>query len=232
MFFFHAIGGNTLNYRVFVEHADNFNCYGVQSDGVDGHNIKINTVEAMAENYVRQILKIDPDGPYYLVGGSLGGLLAYEVARLLLNRRKKVMPVIMFDTAVPQRKRSKVDQKNRQEAKSFRTFGVDQMRRRILGGFNHIYKAFRIPTPITIRVPLLEYYNFLALKKYRPKDFDGDVYMIRIPIKEKGIYSRKDLGWGDYVLGKIDVDFIDAPHHEFIESKDVAKVFGDYLKKL
>lgn len=230
MFFFHAIGGNTLNYRLFVDKADDFNCYGVQSDGVDGHNVRISSLEIMAENYVRQIIEIQPEGPYYLVGGSLGGLLAYEVARLLRNRRKEVKPIIMFDTAVPQRKRSKIDQINRKEKKSFRTFGFDQMRRRILGLINIFYRLFRIPLPIIFRVPLLEFYNFLALKRYRPKDFEGDLYMIRIPIKEKGIYSRKDLGWGDYIHGKIDVDYVDAPHDEFIESSVVADVFEKFLK--
>ncbi len=231
LFFFHAIGGNTLNYRIFLDQVMDYNCYGVQSDGVDGLNLQRNSVETMAESYVRQILKVDADGPYHLIGGSLGGLLAFEVARLLRNRRKEISSLIMFDTAVPQRKRSKIDQISRQEKNSFRTFGFDQIRRRILSIINFVYRQFNLPVPISLRVPLLEFYNFLALKRFRPKDYDGDIYMIRIPIKEKGIYARKDLGWGDYVHGKIEADYIDAPHEEFIESPEVAKVFGEYLKR-
>tara|TARA_Y100000768_G_scaffold372290_1_gene339825 strand:+ start:8654 stop:12388 length:3735 start_codon:yes stop_codon:yes gene_type:complete len=231
IFFFHAIGGNTLNYRIFAEELTDFEVYGVNSTGVDGYNLRSYSIEAMAENYLRQILEISKRGPYFLVGGSLGGLIAFEVARLMRMRGLEVASLIMFDTSVPQRKRSKVDAESRQEEKSFRTFGWDQLRRRFLALVNIIYRFFDKPMPMHLRVALLEFYNFLALKRYRPGSYLGEMYLIRIPKKEAGIYSKEFLGWEDYIKGEIQVDYVDAPHDHFIESRDVAKIFKDYLNR-
>jgi len=38
------------------------------------------TYEEMVENYVESIKRVQPDGPYNLVGYSLGGLLSYSIA--------------------------------------------------------------------------------------------------------------------------------------------------------
>lgn len=230
IFFFHAIGGNTLNYRIFAEKLDDFEAYGVNSNGVDGYNLRSHSIETMAENYFRQILEIANEGPYYLVGGSLGGLLAYEVARIMKLRGLDVASVIMFDTAVPQKKRSRVDAKNRQEQKSFRTFGWDQLRRRFLGAVNFYYRLIDKPMPMHLRIPLLEFYNFLALKRYRPKPYHGNMFLIRIPMKKAGIYSKEFMGWEDFIRGSISVDFVDAPHDHFIESTEVADVFKKHLQ--
>lgn len=231
VFFFHAIGGNTLNYRIFADDLTDFEVYGVNSTGVDGHNLRSYSIEAMAENYLRQILEISERGPYFLVGGSLGGLIAFEVARIMRMRGLEVASLIMFDTSVPERTRSNTETENRQEEKSFRTFGWDQLRRRFLVLINYLYRIFDKPMPMNLRVSLLEFYNFLALKRYRPRSYNGEMYLIRIPLKKAGIYSKEFLGWEKYIKGEIQVDYVDAPHDQFIESNEVAMVFKSYLKR-
>ena len=57
------------------------------------------------------------------------------------------------------------------------------------------------------------------------------MYLIRIPLKKAGIYSKEFLGWEKYIKGEIQVDYVDAPHDQFIESNEVAMVFKSYLKR-
>ncbi|MEQ8028365.1 SDR family NAD(P)-dependent oxidoreductase [Xanthomonas sp. WHRI 10200] len=52
----------------------------------------------MAEYYAEVIQAIDPVGPYYVMGASMGGVVAYEVARVLQHAGKHVKSVFMLET--------------------------------------------------------------------------------------------------------------------------------------
>jgi thioesterase domain-containing protein len=71
---------------------------GIQARGVDGQEPPHATVEAMAAHYLRAVKTRQPDGPYYLCGYSFGGLVAFEMARRLLESGDEVALVGLFDT--------------------------------------------------------------------------------------------------------------------------------------
>jgi thioesterase domain-containing protein len=52
----------------------------------------------MAADYLREIKKRQPNGPYYLCGYSSGGLVAFEIARRLSESGDEVGLVGLFDT--------------------------------------------------------------------------------------------------------------------------------------
>ncbi|MGB1129099.1 MAG: AMP-binding protein, partial [Haloferula sp.] len=58
-------------------------------------------VTEMAQSYLDEILKHQTSGPYHLLGYSFGGLLAYEVARLLRARGETIAFIGMVDTLNP-----------------------------------------------------------------------------------------------------------------------------------
>jgi hypothetical protein len=53
------------------------------------------TVESMADGALQTILRNEPVGPYSLVGYSLGGLVAVEVARRLVERGHASQPILI-----------------------------------------------------------------------------------------------------------------------------------------
>ena len=55
-------------------------------------------VRELATHYVKLIRKEQRHGPYFLGGYSYGGLLAYEMASLLTERKQRVELVAMIDT--------------------------------------------------------------------------------------------------------------------------------------
>jgi thioesterase domain-containing protein len=55
----------------------------------------------MVERYVAQILTVQPSGPYWLGGYSLGGTVAYAVAHSLRRAGHPVARVIILDTGAP-----------------------------------------------------------------------------------------------------------------------------------
>ena len=56
------------------------------------------TIEAMAADRLPLIMNAQPEGPYRLFGVCTGGIVAFEVARMLITAGKKVEMVIMLDT--------------------------------------------------------------------------------------------------------------------------------------
>jgi thioesterase domain-containing protein len=55
----------------------------------------------MAAHYLRSVESVQPGGPYFLGGHSLGGWVAYEMAQQLARRGRQVALVAIVDTPVP-----------------------------------------------------------------------------------------------------------------------------------
>ncbi|WP_459546294.1 thioesterase domain-containing protein [Nocardia sp. X0981] len=73
----------------------------LRAPGHDGAEPTLNTVEALAQRYLRDIRAAQPHGPYLLGGYSLGGLIAYEIACRLRAAGEEVGEVVLIDTYVP-----------------------------------------------------------------------------------------------------------------------------------
>ncbi|MGS0897367.1 amino acid adenylation domain-containing protein [Burkholderia stagnalis] len=57
-----------------------FQIYGLQSGGIAEGTSLAPSVEAMSSEYIHVIRTVQPHGPYRLIGWSMGGLVAFEVA--------------------------------------------------------------------------------------------------------------------------------------------------------
>ncbi|MGL5940629.1 MAG: non-ribosomal peptide synthetase [Waterburya sp.] len=56
---------------------------------------------ALATYYTEELLKIQPQGPYYLMGVSFGGVIAYEIAQKLVSLGHEVKFLGLVDTFCP-----------------------------------------------------------------------------------------------------------------------------------
>jgi aspartate racemase len=100
----HAVGGGVLFWRNIVNHLpDNQPFYAIQSQGVDGVRPALHRIEDMARLYVSEIRRIQPHGPYYLGGFSLGGEIAFEMAQQLKRQGEAVDLLVLLDTRNPAR---------------------------------------------------------------------------------------------------------------------------------
>ncbi|KAF2827710.1 ketoacyl-synt-domain-containing protein [Ophiobolus disseminans] len=58
-------------------------------------------VEGVATIYLNEIKRRQPDGPYLIGGWSAGGVMAYEVAKQLVNAGEKVESLVLIDAPCP-----------------------------------------------------------------------------------------------------------------------------------
>lgn len=95
-------GGNVLCFHHLARHlGSNQPFYGLQAQGLDGETKPIESIEEIACKYVEAILTVQPVGPYFLVGHSFGGRVAFEMAQQLQSQGQSVAQVAILDTYAP-----------------------------------------------------------------------------------------------------------------------------------
>lgn len=98
LFLIHPVGGQVYYYRELVQAlGSEQTVYGFQAQGLNGKRKPLNTVEAMAAQYIQVITSIQPEGPYLIGGASFGGMIAYEIAQQLQVDGKEISLLTMID---------------------------------------------------------------------------------------------------------------------------------------
>ncbi len=98
LFLVHGGGLHVLFYEALTRHMDKDRpIYALQAKGLDGREEPLARIEDMAVHYIREIKQVQPQGPYHLAGYSLGGLIAFEMARQLAADGELLGEVALFD---------------------------------------------------------------------------------------------------------------------------------------
>jgi amino acid adenylation domain-containing protein len=95
----HAKGGNVLEYYDLARHlgADQ-PFYGLQSLGLDSEHEAHTRIPDMATHYIKEMREIQPVGPYFIGGRSMGGTIAFEMACQLRETGEEVGLLALLDT--------------------------------------------------------------------------------------------------------------------------------------
>lgn len=98
LFCIHAIWGNVLFYQKLARYLEpDQPFYALQAQGLDGKKPPLTSIPEMASVYIQEIQAIQPQGPYYLGGFSLGAVVALEIAQQLHKQGQKVEFLAFFD---------------------------------------------------------------------------------------------------------------------------------------
>ncbi|WP_441287561.1 amino acid adenylation domain-containing protein [Sorangium sp. KYC3313] len=102
LFFVHPIGGNVLCYADLArELGRDRPFYGIQAFGLETPPRPLASVGEMAEAYCEELRRVQPEGPYLLGGWSMGGVVAFEMARVLERSGHRVAAVVLLDAYLP-----------------------------------------------------------------------------------------------------------------------------------
>lgn len=103
IFLVHGAEGNILLYRELANHlGPDQPVYGLQSQGLDGGEIEYTRIEEIATFYIDQIRSKQPEGPYFLGGYCMGGVVSFEMAQQLIKHGERVNLCALFETYNPQ----------------------------------------------------------------------------------------------------------------------------------
>ncbi|WP_425301841.1 amino acid adenylation domain-containing protein, partial [Nocardia wallacei] len=98
LFCIHPMYGLAWCYAGLVRFAGDRPILGLQSPVLSEDGELPESVRDMAARYVEEIRRIRPHGPYHLLGWSLGGVLAHEIATVLQADGERVELLAMLDS--------------------------------------------------------------------------------------------------------------------------------------
>ena len=99
LFLVHDGSGDVLSYIELVGLLSG-NCpvFGIRAMGLDFETGVLDSIESMASEYIKSIKKVYKKGAFRFAGWSVGGIIAYEMARQLSSSGESVEFVVMIDS--------------------------------------------------------------------------------------------------------------------------------------
>jgi aspartate racemase len=220
--------------------------YGLIALLKDGVNGPVNQVEAIAAHYVNEMIKVQPNGPYYLGGLSFGGIVAFEVAQQLAANGQETALLILFDAMLPSAyKPISLDQRLQFHTKKVIKNGVRHISDRIISRTT----AFVNTLNLRIRYQKVEKSNQVAShtteywgigeeidqaeRVYTPKPYRGQVVMFRALDEQENESASvdPDLGWKPYLKDGMAIYDVPGDHLGILKEPNVG-VLGNHLKHL
>jgi thioesterase domain-containing protein len=99
LFCAHPMIGMSWCYLALLPHVDaRYPLYGLQARGLRQPEPLPASMQEMARDYADQIRKVQPAGPYHLLGWSLGGNIAFAIAEELERRGEQIGLLVILDS--------------------------------------------------------------------------------------------------------------------------------------
>ena len=101
LFCAHPVVGLSWCYLALLPHVDpRYSLYGLQARGLRQPEPLPASMAEMARDYADQIRMTQPSGPYYLLGWSLGGNVAFAIAEELERRGEQIALLVIMDSTL------------------------------------------------------------------------------------------------------------------------------------
>jgi thioesterase domain-containing protein/acyl carrier protein/NRPS condensation-like uncharacterized protein len=261
LFLMHAAGGNVLFYKDLAARlgADQ-PCYGMQAVGMDGHQSAYDRIEDMAAHYIREIRGVQPTGPYFLGGSSMGGMIAYEVGLQLRESGEDVQLIAMLDTYAPGYLKplpgtSRMQLKflniydrvhhhleslwllERGRRFSYLSGKAVKVRNAVRRSYIHKKRSVArgvlksLGRPLPKALVVTQNRIISAVRSYHPLPYQGNVVLFRATKQTRGVYHEETLGWSKFVNGQLETHEIIGSHGSIIAEPRVRFV-ASILKDL
>jgi len=253
LFCVHAKNGNVLQYYKLAHYLGNDQpFYGIQAQGIDDGCSPRKSVEEMAAAYIKELQQLQPCGPYFLSGYSFGGLVAYEMARLLHAKGHRVAKLILLDTYNargdwfgPQQPRNQLSSYN---GRFSQLRGLEKLanvkvvlQEAVLVRLRRFRRvlAYYLRSSFTPKESqdwnAVQEWCEIAAEKYRPKSYSGQANLVRATKAAdeswlQPIETDSCLGWELLIKGGLEVQEINCHHFDLLLEPNV-KILALQLKE-
>jgi acyl transferase domain-containing protein/thioesterase domain-containing protein len=236
-------GGNAMNLRHLAVHLGGDQpFYGLQARGVDGRLPPHSSVESMAAEYIADMRRFQPEGPYFIGGYSGGGTAAFEMAHQLEAMGEEVAALVFLDSHSPRMPRrgrlERMQLHARQLVAQGPRYAFEKLQDRVM--LNEMFKLRRLIQrplaklfPDQFRTETMVYSWVDAFSRYDASPWDGRAHLFRVALDDSlewsGIKLENDLGWQPLV-GELVVVQVTGNHNSMCEEPYV-RVLADALRK-
>jgi amino acid adenylation domain-containing protein len=243
LFIAHGLGSHLLLFRGLAEElGDDQPVYGIQLAAPLTAQASDLTLEAMAARIVEEICALDPVGPYYLAGHSLGGLLIFEIATQLLRKGKEIGLLALLDCALRQAQREEYELPP--EAVSLRDLSR-LWSKRVAWFFERgfvitkwrqlLFKIWLLRRTYTEgsfhpRLFGMDAYIALFAERYRPQPISADGVLF--VAEDEGVPETVGQGWSRLLTGRLSVRKVPGSHQTIFNAPNVSVLARELAKRL
>jgi thioesterase domain-containing protein/acyl carrier protein len=240
-FLVHGMGGTVMELTLLGKLIDYEGpVYAIQARGLDRAEPPIDNVDEMAAYYLREILEIQPHGPYLVGGYSFGGMVALTMAQRLTEASEKVALLAFLECYAtpitwPLSVRLDVQARRAQHWLSwllkaplrdkiaFLRFHLRRLDRKAERRFGSPVRQWLSPEDLTVPADIQAVQDGIvdALAKYRLSFYPGKISFIQ-PTKTVHIFPRNPKSvWGRYAE-EIEIRPTPGDHRTQLEEPYVA----------
>ncbi len=233
LFLVHPVGGDVLAYAALARRLDPEQpVYGLRSRGLAAGVEPARTVEEMASDYLRAMREVQPAGPYRLGGWSMGGVVAFEMARRLEAAGERVERLVLVDAQVPALHGRVLPDDERELVRIFaQDMGLPPERldlpegggeadaRGYLGRVLEGARAAGVVPPDVDTARIEQLYavfsaNLAALYGYRPAAWAGAATLLRAAEHDPSV--SESAGWERLLEGGVEVRSVPGSHFTLV----------------
>jgi len=237
-----GLGGNVIKFHSLGFYlGEEQPIFGLLPRGLDTREPYISRLEDLATYYVEAIRAVQLAGPYRLAGYSFGGIVAFEVARQMVDSGESVDLLALLDTvewnygkrvleSLPVRERVEIYKEHAGAILS----GEDRLGdfRKLLGGkiarLSYHFRA-ALGRPIPKELTTIEEVNTIAASNYKPKPYQGKLTVFRSTKRPADAVDDEYLGWGELARGGVEVNHIPSTHFDILHEPAV-KILAEKLR--
>nr|WP_323073551.1 non-ribosomal peptide synthetase [Mycetohabitans endofungorum] len=225
LFCIHPVGGLSWHYRSLVNHLNTDQpVYGLQARGLNDLQPTAASIEAMASDYIKQIQRIQPSGPYHLLGWSFGGNVVHNMATQLEQQGEKIALLVLLD--------SYPDHTNHAQQN-------DEPNRDLYINYITLYGDNNFPEVeeyLWKKIQNVVKNNNKIIKNFSPSVYCGDMLFFRATIVEsEAVPLISSDVWQPYVLGNIETYDIHCKHSDMSHptpTAEIGQILSQKLDKL
>lgn len=204
------------------------------------------SVEMLAQSFLRQISELQPDGPYFLLGYSFGGLIVYETAARLKDRGQEVQMLALFDTDQPgfrhnlsleesdAARKAYLKDRMQKYLNSLKRGRLDHFAKDLALVVNkklqkiywrlgaHFARALRIGPRNVSKLQKID----TMWNAYVPKPIAQRLLLIRAQGRDAEFGNDPTMGWGRTVQQDVDVRYVSGIHETMMQPPHVEEFVG------
>ena len=221
LFCVHPGGGLAWCYSALLRHLDPEQpVYGLQARGLSGVDGLADSVEQMAADYVEQLRKTQPAGPYRLLGWSFGGLVAQAMAGLLEEQGESVEVLCLLDSYPQPAERVPA---GAQEPAPDQDQAVRTAIAEALGHIPHNGLEAALGAEKLAAVVRVCENNARLVAAFRPRPFAGRVLFVRAG-RDAARRTVSPRDWDVFLPGGMHEVTVDATHGELLRPGPIAEI--------
>ncbi len=224
LFLLHPVGGTVFTYQALARLLDpSLPIYGVRARGLEAGELPAGNIEAMATLYLEAVRTRQPSGPYRLAGHSFGGVVAYEMAQQLVERREQVETLVLLDSPGPGQ--MPVGMGSQEEIQEyFQRMAPELFRKLFLSQDGQEEGALESLLPRSEVFLRVFQENASAMFAYAPRPYSGRLVFFHARERDAINPRHPELAWIPLAIEGVEVHVVPGNHVTMLAEPHVAEL--------